>query len=260
MAEDAAPAIATVPARVVGGALSAAAIPGGPALQGARYGALNALGQSDQDASLKTRVDNAGLGMAVGAGSAAVAQNASRIPWGGIAKAIHSPRATAVKAVGGVLRDALGEAHAPLASQVAESIVPTVDGFVGNGMGNLADAATEAGPRRLVARRPSTPVIPPRPSPAMLDAFSNEAQVSDQAIDHSLPDVVKAAERYRTGSGALQQRAPSARFDWFADRMAQQQAAADAAAAGVEPDLIGALEQSLKLMKKGGKAGFLRIP
>lgn len=65
-----------------------------------------------------------------------------------------------------------------------------------------------------------------------------------------LPDVVKATQRYRTGSGRLQQGAPQARFEHFADRMAKRVAEREAGA--VEPTLEDLLAASLEHIKQGG--------
>lgn len=51
---------------IVGGVVAAAALPGSPAMQGARYGILSALGASDPDADLKQRIDNAAVQGTVG--------------------------------------------------------------------------------------------------------------------------------------------------------------------------------------------------
>lgn len=66
-AEDAAPAWATKPVELAGGVLSAMAIPGGAALSGARYGALNALASSNPDANVADRLHNAAWEAPLGA-------------------------------------------------------------------------------------------------------------------------------------------------------------------------------------------------
>lgn len=62
----AAPAYTRIPARLAGGVTAGIAIPGGPALQGARYGMLAALGNAEP-ASAEDRLQGAAAGMAVGA-------------------------------------------------------------------------------------------------------------------------------------------------------------------------------------------------
>lgn len=65
--EDAAPMLARVPARLIGGTIAAMATPGSGMLQGARYGVLNALASSDPEANAKNRLDNAALEGTLGA-------------------------------------------------------------------------------------------------------------------------------------------------------------------------------------------------
>lgn len=213
-AEDAAPKILTIPARIAGGALAAATIPGGPALQGARFGILQGLAQSDPDVGLKDRLHDAAVGGAVGGATGGIANNASRIPFGRLAKAAMHPRTAAVKAIGGVIRDALGEARAPVASEVAEAVVPSVDGFIGNGMDNVMDAvraskaqpasSRPAGILRLIKQQQQE-----SPQQGLYDAYSREAQAVNEALD---PPAAPWKPRGRT----------KAQFEYFADRMAKR--------------------------------------
>lgn len=71
-AEESAGAAGTI-ARIAGGGLAAAAIPGGPALSGARYGVLNGLLQANPDADLKERLHDATIEGGVGAAAGAIA-------------------------------------------------------------------------------------------------------------------------------------------------------------------------------------------
>jgi hypothetical protein len=66
-AEDAAPAVATVPARLLGAGLSTAALPGGASLKGAQFGALSGALSSDPNTGLASRGIQAGVGAAAGA-------------------------------------------------------------------------------------------------------------------------------------------------------------------------------------------------
>jgi hypothetical protein len=66
-AEESAPAIARVPARLVGGTLSAMAIPGSPLVAGGTYGALSAALSSNPDANPATRQRNVAIEGTLGA-------------------------------------------------------------------------------------------------------------------------------------------------------------------------------------------------
>lgn len=65
-AEDAAPMAATLPARLLGGGLATAVLPGGAALKGAQYGALSGALQSDPNSGTTSRGISAGFGAGVG--------------------------------------------------------------------------------------------------------------------------------------------------------------------------------------------------
>lgn len=123
-AEDAAPTAATLPARVIGGALSSAALPGGAAAKGAQYGALTAALSSDPNSGGESRAIGAGFGAGVGYLGGKYA--------GKVVGKIAEPIAERLKPftapiVRPVVR--LGEASAPKA-----------EGFIGNGMGNVMEA------------------------------------------------------------------------------------------------------------------------
>lgn len=246
-AEAAAPAALTIPARIAGGALAAGKIPGGPMVQGARFGILQGLAQSDPDVGIKQRIDDAGKAGALSAVTAGIANNAGRIPWGGLAKAVTHPRTAAVKAIGGVIRDAVGEARAPIAAEAAEALVPSADGLIGNGIDNLVDASVNVGPRGLANR-----VAPLHLMPDVIPAATKDA-VAEETPD-AVVQVIKnlAPTRHRT----------QAQFGYFADQFAKRQAeeAARAAAATTEPDLEALLAESLKQVKRGGALNLVRPP
>lgn len=124
-AEDAAPKMATVPARMAGGVLAAMAIPGSPALAGARYGALHALGSADPDASLGERVDNAGIEMATGGGLGAVAsgvQGLRALPKGSLKRIAGAAMPNNLRRAGRVIGE-IRAATTP-AAEVAKPIIP----------------------------------------------------------------------------------------------------------------------------------------
>jgi hypothetical protein len=157
-AEDAAPWQATLPARFAGAGLSAAAIPGNSIMQGARFGALSGLGQSDPTLSAKDRVDAAGVGAGLGAAGGAV---------------IPLARSGAVRGVVDVGRAALGNRGAQ--ARVAGRIVGGIRSALSEAAPEEAAAAPARGtplslsdlrPRRL---QTPTPVEAP-PSSVVLDA------------------------------------------------------------------------------------------
>jgi hypothetical protein len=89
-AEDAAPKLATVPARIAGGTLAALALPGGAARQGATFGALSGALQSDPNAGVKERVGSSLVDAALGGTLGAVGSGVNAIrsaPSGALKKA-----------------------------------------------------------------------------------------------------------------------------------------------------------------------------
>jgi hypothetical protein len=90
--EDAAPKAATIPARLAGGTVAAMALPGGPAMQGARYGILSGLLNSDPNSDLKNRIDQAGVQGTVGA----IAGKAADLGGTAIRAKFAPDRATAI--------------------------------------------------------------------------------------------------------------------------------------------------------------------
>jgi hypothetical protein len=126
-AESDTPKALSIPARIAGGGMAAAAIPGGPVLQGARYGILNGL-LGAEPTSVKDRLHDAALQGSVGA----IAGKAGT--WLGAAgrramDAIQPSRA--------IVREAATQIPANAASTLArqESLAP--------GSGVLADLAPE---------------------------------------------------------------------------------------------------------------------
>lgn len=98
VAEDAAGPASTL-ARMVGGGLSAAALPGSAPIQGARFGMLHAMLQADPNADLSTRLYGAitegGVGAATGAlaGIIGGAVRASSTPTQNVLVGLVTPRA-----------------------------------------------------------------------------------------------------------------------------------------------------------------------
>lgn len=238
-AEDATPKKLTIPARIAGGGIAGAAIPGGPALQGARYGILSGLFQSDPNASVKTRLHDAALGGTVGAATGGIAQNAARIPWRKVAQTVMSPRKTAIRAVGSVIRDAIKEVKAPPVA-AAEPAVPAAEGLVARPIDNLTDAAKNVtSPIRVSQSAPAVTesvesAIPQAEGlmangpenfadairarlqkPSLNDLYNAEAQAADAAQEGLVSGAVKGKPWKPRG-------APKARFDWFAEQFANR--------------------------------------
>lgn len=144
---------------------------------------------------------------------------------------------------------------APVAKEAGKELIPR----------NVARAWKVARKARTAMKVPKVPVSPVRgaitpaaeKAPTTLEgllgnSMENMAEAQRAATLEerlSLPDVVKATQRYRTESGRLQQGAPRARFEHFAEQMEKRAAAREAAA---EPSLEDLLAASLEHIKKGG--------
>lgn len=140
-AEDAAPAVVTAPARFAGAGLASAALPGGAALKGAQFGALTGALSSDPNSDMTSRAIGAGAGAATGA-----------IVGRYTGKLAEKLAPTAEKASDAIITRLGGRAAIRPAIRLANGSVPKAEGFIGNGIDNLADAATEAGPRGAISR------------------------------------------------------------------------------------------------------------
>lgn len=128
-AEDAAPAIATAPARLAGAGLASAALPGGAALKGAQYGALTGALSSDPNSGATSRAIGSGVGAVTGALAGRYMGKAGEklAPGAGRARDAVLTRFSLRDAVRPAVR--LGEASAPKA-----------EGLLGNGMDNVLEA------------------------------------------------------------------------------------------------------------------------
>lgn len=196
-----------------------------PAMQGAAYGGVSEAADYDPNETMASRAIRTGAGAAAGgvlAGTGSLVTKLVKAPSGTMGKVAGSimPRpvqrgmrtwAAAQKAVE---PPEIVKPHIRL----TEASAPKAEGLIGNDMKSNVLEAVKA----------------------------REAQQAG----HNLPDVVKATERYRTESGALQKRAPNARFDWYAEQAAKR--AAERAATDPN-DLSGLLQQSLKIVGKTGK-------
>lgn len=221
-AVDEAPKALTVPLQAGGAALSALALPGSMMAQGASHGALNSALDSDPDRGIGSRAAGATIGgLTEGAlGAAGMAAGALRnAPKGAlreVAGELMPDKITKAAAKWRSLRSAVEPVAAKaLPSPVVGTITPQTEGLIGNGMDNVLEAVKARG-------APSPDVVRALRDQPLYDAFSNEARAVDQATGHALPDVVKATQRYRTESGRLQQGAPQARFEWWAERTAKR--------------------------------------
>lgn len=85
-AEDAAPKIATVPARIAGGTLAAMTMPGGAVRQGLTYGAAKGAFQSDPDAGIGERAKDAAIEGTLSAVGGKVAEGLGNVARTAIAK------------------------------------------------------------------------------------------------------------------------------------------------------------------------------
>lgn len=207
-AEDSAPSVVRNGNRLLGGGIAAAVLPGGPALKGAQYGALTGALSSDPNSGLESRGIQAGTGAVAGA---LVGRYAGKL---GEKLAPAAGRARDALITRFALRDAVQPAV-----RLGEASVSKAEGLIGNSMDNVLEAVkaqNAGGDAASVLEH-----VKASPRQPMYDAFSNEARAADQASGHTLRDVVKATERYRTESGALQPRAPNARFDMWKERLAK---------------------------------------
>lgn len=247
-AEDAAPTVATLPARLAGFGLASAALPGSAAMKGAQVGALTGALSSDPNTGMTSRAIQSGVGAGLGylggkytsklAGKLAqkFAPDAEQVL---VRPAVRLGEASAPKAEGFIgnsvanLSDAAEAAAARPRSLVAPRVRRSVDeeiarliapaekpnvaeGFVGNSMDNLVEAIKAREGGVAPTSRAADPV-----NQHLFDLLSREAEAADAAAPR-LSDVIRAPQRYRTESGRLQQSAPKARFEWFAEQMAKR--------------------------------------
>lgn len=184
---------------LAGGGIAAAALPGGAVRQGASFGALNALGDSDPTKNLKTRVDKAGAEMVVGG------------------------------AAGGLFGAGRAIKNAPPGTgRAIASEIPVVGRFVraGNKVQALRDAETAALRPRVRLGEASAPKTPK--AAGLQSPF-------ESASEHQGPTgVVNAikAQRPPTSTGVVdavkksrpQAHRTQAQFDNFAEQMRQRNA------------------------------------
>ncbi len=181
-AEDAAPAWATAPARAAGGAISALAIPGGPMLQAARHGLLSGLAQSDPDAGIKQRLDDAAIQGGTEAGMAGVIKGLSSQAGRDIAGAVMHPKLTLVRGLKGAgrmfgeaAREGAGTAAAPIEAVAAPEGPRSLMSLVRDGAPVEAENPGSLAPTRSATRarmnadaeRMGLPVGPPPPQGAI---------------------------------------------------------------------------------------------
>lgn len=195
-----------------------------PAMQGAAYGGASAALDFNPDESLEGRLLRTGVGATAGA----VLGKAGS----GAAKLAKAPSGTVKK----VLKDALvptkwqraarsfseaTEVPAVVKPQIRlnQASAPKAEGFIGNSIDNLLDAA------KHVDNGPMSSGAP-------------------QTLESRIGDIVQNASPFK------QRSAPKARFEHFAERMAQRQAAEAEQAA--EPALEDLLALSLEHIKQGG--------
>lgn len=202
-AEDAAPRSATTLTRMLGVGVAGMAMPGGAIASGAGLGAAHGLLESDPEATLEDR-------LYTGSQDAVV---------GGVGGAV-------LGAVPPALRILRGAARNPAAAgEAVKKLLPSRVQRFGKAVGELQKVGEAAAPKRLPA------------APKALDEIGSDLQLVPEAeaaaviptssTPTSLPNVVKATERYRTNSGALQRRGTDARFDWFKNQHAGERLISD---------------------------------
>lgn len=198
-AEESAPASVRLFNRAAGGSIAALATPGAPALQAARFGILSGLGQSNPDATVKNRLDDAAVRGAIDAATAGLVQNAPAIGRGAgrAAGAVLHPRRT----LAGLIRGGASEA-ASGAEGVADEAAPVLSTLGRNRGEPLPLFRGE--PLKLVSD--AEPAVPnAAPDQRLIDLFSDEAKAADAARAPKFPP-----DRSRT----------KAQFEYFAQRMA----------------------------------------
>lgn len=199
-AEDAAPKPLTIAARVAGAIPAALALPGGMVAQGATYGALSGALDSDPDAGLEQRGGNAvsraagGAALGAGAGVLRLVRNAPKGALGEAASEFLPGNVKrGVKAV-----KALREPPTVRPKiRLMEASAPKAEGFIGNDVANIAEAV------KARATRPSID-----------DLYNAEAAAVDAVQPRGL--LAQTAKEWKPRS------APKARFEWFAERMANR--------------------------------------
>ncbi len=191
-AEDAAPTSATLPARLIGGGLSMAALPGGAVAKGVTYGGLSGLGDSDLSISKEQRategVGGAVLGGLAGYGGLKVAR---------MAGSVARPLARAGVAAG----SKLAEAMTPLGSFGSDATLPA--------------EVLRSGGSVVGAIRPKAAPI----TAADLEALGVHGGVENTPVMQSIPAKQSVLD-------AIAQRkvphASQARFDYVKELMAQR--------------------------------------
>ncbi len=192
-AEESAPASVSLFNRAAGGSIAALATPGAPALQAARFGILSGLGQSNPDATVKNRLDDAAVRGAIGAATAGLVQNAPAIGRGAgrAAGAVLHPRRTLANLIRGGASEA--DEAAPVLSTLGRNRGEPLPLFRGEPLKLVSDAE---------------PAVPnAAPDQRLIDLFSDEAKAADAARAPKFPP-----DRHRT----------QAQFEWFANRMAEK--------------------------------------
>lgn len=132
-AEDEAPALARIPARVAGGALSALALPLSPVMQGMAHGAATSALDSDPERGMGSRVAGAvGRGVSEGALGAAgmVARAVKNAPTGAWRKAAQEiPGVPRAERIVKAFRPKAIEAPSPVVGEIAPK---SLDDIAGN--------------------------------------------------------------------------------------------------------------------------------
>lgn len=192
-AEDAAPKVATIPARIAGGTLAALTLPGGAIRQGASYGALSGALQSNPDAGVTERAGSALVDAALGGTVGAIGSGVNAIrtaPAGALrnaagelmprniqraAKTWRTLRAAASptpKTLPNGLPEAVGDFVEPpaigikplRATHVQQDLRPSIGLLEGSGFKNVTEAAKHQPTEPLIFRRAATAAEPPAPA------------------------------------------------------------------------------------------------
>lgn len=227
-AEGAAPAVARNVARFGGAALGAMAMPGGPIAQGATYGGLHGLLDSDPDKDAADRASDAMAGGAYGAAGGAVVgglgrlvRGAQKLPPGTLGDAARKVFPKTGRAVD-TIRSARDATVVRPQVRLGQASAPKAEGFVGNSMDNVLEA--------VKANRPD-------PNAA--------ARFEALDLDGKLKDLLARSEIGLP-------RTPGRHAPQFSD--AEIAMGLDLP----EQNIMGALEESLKHVQRGGKLSQVR--
>lgn len=186
-------------ARIGGGALSAAMIPGSPVIQGARYGIAHGLAQADP-ATVQERLHDAALQGSVGAvapkvpgliGKAAkgIGSNVAAVGDAALLPFSHGARVRTAGRVAGLVREATTKGGAPTAAAAVDDVAaPMVKGY---------QPISELVRRSPVQPRPAPAAAaaastPKSPGIAQIEARTRLSELLQQKLDEGAAELAEA--------------------------------------------------------------------